>query len=97
MGSGLIIVPRKGNTKSHPLGWELYLRGKDLLRLQLLGPPCMRTLTDGAVPCHLAWVGLAAELTLSGAVETVPILGCFEFLEGRSSLASCSALLICPH
>jgi hypothetical protein len=33
----------------------------------------MRTFTDWAAPCHMARVGLAAELALCGAVEAVPI------------------------
>lgn len=51
---------------------------------------------DRAAPGHLAWAGLAAELALCGAMGGVAFVDYFEFLEGRSSLASYSALFIYP-
>lgn len=56
----------------------------------------MRTFSDRVAPGHLAWAGLVAELALCGPMGAVAFVDCFEFLEGRSSLASYSALFIYP-
>lgn len=81
----------------HPPGQQIYLRVKDLCCLHLLGPLYMRTFSDWAACCHLAWEELAAELALCGAVEAIPMTGFFGFFEGRSSLVSYSVLLIWSH